>query len=245
MSIKKELKLRLIDEEYVSDEKEALGLIMAGRVLVNDVPLEKAGAMVDVSALIRVKGERSPYVSRGGLKLEAALNHFSFDPQDMDCLDLGSSTGGFTDCLLQRKAKRVLCIDSGTNQLDWKLRNDPRVEVWEQTSARGIMTMALPFEPDLITVDISFTPLREFIDPIHHVLKKGGHWIGLIKPQFELAAHRVPEGGVVTETMDQVTAKNMVNEVAKEKGLETKGIIESPVRGARGNLEYLIWGQKR
>ena len=233
----------LLAGEYAGDEREARGLVMAGKVLVDDAVVDKPGAELTEGAVIRVKGERLPYVSRGGLKLEAALDQFKIDPAGLHCLDLGSSTGGFTDCLLQRGAAKVIAIDSGTNQLAWKLRSDERVECWEQTSARGLMTLQFPWVPDLIVADISFTPLREFIEPIHHVLKKpGGLWVGLVKPQFELAAHRVPDGGVVTDELDQVTAKNMVNEVAKETGLKTIGIMESPIKGARGNREFLIAG---
>jgi 23S rRNA (cytidine1920-2'-O)/16S rRNA (cytidine1409-2'-O)-methyltransferase len=243
--MKQTLLQALLAGEHAADEREARGLIMAGKVLVDDKPLQKPAAPVEAGAVIRVKGERLPYVSRGGLKLEAALDHFKVDPQGLNCLDLGSSTGGFTDCLLQRGAARVICIDSGTNQLAWKLRNDPRVTCWEQTSARGLMTVGLPWPPDLIVVDISFSPLRDFLEAIHHVLKSpGGLWIGLIKPQFELAAHRVPQGGVVTDPLEQVTAKNMVAEVAREIGLNPAGIMESPLQGARGNREFLICGRR-
>lgn len=214
---------------------------MAGVVLVGERRVEKPSETFAADAAIRIKGEtpESRYVGRGGLKLEHALREFSIDPAGMECIDIGSSTGGFTDCLLQHGAKSVVAIDAGTNQLDWKLRSDPRVVVRENTNARELKpgNFASPF--DVAVMDVSFISVTKIIPAIVPLLRPRGKLVILIKPQFEVGKGEVGKGGIVREPEKHERVVNEVNEFAASAGLTVLGVTDSPITGAEGNKEFL------
>jgi len=224
---------RLLVERGLANSRErAQGLILAGQVLVNEQKQEKCGTLVDGKATLRLLGEPPKYVSRGGLKLEGALEHFRVNPDAKVCLDIGASTGGFTDCLLQRGAAKVYAIDVGRGQLDWKLRSDPRVVLREGINARYLKPEDIGEPADLAVADVSF---------ISAILKPNGEMIILIKPQFEAGREQVGKGGIVRDPAIQEVACARVREAVEALGYRTK-IIESPIRGAEGNREFLLYG---
>ena len=231
----------LHDRGLASSRSKAQAMVMAGVVLVGERRVEKASETFAPDAAIRIKGEtpESRYVGRGGLKLEHALHEFAIDPSGMECIDIGSSTGGFTDCLLQHGAKSVVAIDAGTNQLDWKLRSDPRVDVRENTNARELMPddFASPF--DLAVMDVSFISVTKIIPAVVPLLREGGKFIILIKPQFEVGKGEVGKGGIVREPEKHERVVREVNEFAASAGLTVIGVTESPITGAEGNKEFL------
>lgn len=220
---------------------KAQALIMAGVVLVDEKRVEKPSESFAEDATIRIKGDspENRYVSRGGVKLEGALRSFSIDPAGFICLDVGSSTGGFTDCLLRHGASRVICVDSGTNQLDWRLRNDERVEVRENTNARGLKQSDFQTLFDLIVVDVSFISVTKIIPALVGLLKPDGMFIILIKPQFEVGRGEVGKGGIVHEPEKHERVIREINGFADSFGLNCSGLIESPILGAEGNKEFL------
>lgn len=233
---------KLLLERGLADSRtKAQAMVMAGVVLVNERRVDKPSESFEISSAIRIKGDvpEARYVSRGGLKLEHALREFAVDPTAMVCLDVGSSTGGFTDCLLQHGAACVVCVDSGTNQLDWRLRNDPRVEVRERTNARELRPANLAGPFDLIVMDVSFISVTKVIPALVPLLAEGGRIIVLIKPQFEVGRGEVGKGGVVRETEKQQRIVTEVNQFAESVGLRGRGVIESPILGAEGNREFL------
>ncbi len=231
----------LVERGFADSRTKAQALVMAGVVLVNEKRVEKASESVPIDAAIRIKGNspENRYVSRGGLKLEAALSSFSVNPSGFVCLDIGSSTGGFTDCLLKHGAERVVAIDAGTNQLVWELRNDPRVEVRENTNARNLTPADLNLLFDLSVVDVSFISVTKILPAIIPLLKPMGKLIVLIKPQFEVGKGEVGKGGIVREEEKHRRVVDEVNEFAISLNLSPKGIIESPIFGAEGNKEFL------
>ena len=220
---------------------KAQAMIMAGVVLVNEHRVEKPSETYQDDVPIRIKGEspESRYVSRGGLKLEKALEEFHIDAAGFCCLDIGSSTGGFTDCLLRHGAERVYAIDSGTNQLAWKLRNDPRVEVRENTNARDLKPNDFQAAFDLIVMDVSFISVTKIFPALMDLLARGGRIITLIKPQFEVGRGEVGKGGIVREPEKHERVVREINEFAGKLGLACLGVIESPILGAEGNKEFL------
>lgn len=220
---------------------KAQAMIMAGVVLVNEQRVDKASETYSEDVVIRIKGDspESRYVSRGGLKLEKALDEFGIDVTGRICLDVGSSTGGFTDCLLQHGAKHVFAIDSGTNQLVWKLRNDPRVEVRENTNARKLKPADFPSAFDLIVMDVSFISVTKIFPALLDLLAPDGKIVTLIKPQFEVGRGEVGKGGIVREPEKHQRVVNEINEFANKLGLTCLGVIESPILGAEGNKEFL------
>lgn len=231
----------LHDRGFASSRSKAQALVMAGVVLVGERRVEKPSETFAADAAIRIKGEtpESRYVGRGGLKLEHALREFSIDPAGMECIDIGSSTGGFTDCLLQHGAKSVVAIDAGTNQLDWKLRSDPRVVVRENTNARELKpgNFASPF--DVAVMDVSFISVTKIIPAIVPLLRPRGKLVILIKPQFEVGKGEVGKGGIVREPEKHERVVNEVNKFAASAGLTVLGLTESPITGAEGNKEFL------
>jgi 23S rRNA (cytidine1920-2'-O)/16S rRNA (cytidine1409-2'-O)-methyltransferase len=240
---KERLDKLLVERGLVETRARAQSLILAGRVLVNDQRVDKAGHLIAAEARLRIK-EGLPYVSRGGIKLAAALDHFMVDPSGKDCLDIGASTGGFTDCLLQRGAASVVALDVGYGQLDWKLRQHPRVEVREQINARYLSPddFAKPF--DLIVSDVSFISLTKIVPAIAPLMVDGGILILLIKPQFEAGRSEVGKGGIVR---NPVVHKRVVEEVTRfvsNEGLSSRGTIESPILGSDGNREFLACFRK-
>jgi len=220
---------------------KAQALVMAGIVLVDERRAEKPSEAYDANAIIRIKGEspESRYVSRGGLKLEKALSEFEIDPSGFSCLDVGSSTGGFTDCLLQHGARHVTCIDVGTNQLVWALRTDPRVAVRENTNARNLKPEDFEIRFDLIVMDVSFISVTKILPAVVNLLGGVGRIITLIKPQFEVGRGEVGKGGIVREAEKHERVVGEVNRLAESLGLCVAGVIESPILGAEGNKEFL------
>ncbi len=237
---KSRLDVEMLARGLADTRQRAQGLILSGKVLVDGLKVEKAGAMVGDASEIRLIGEDIPYVSRGGLKLRAALDVFGIDVAGLICADIGASTGGFTDCMLQAGAARVYAVDVGYGLLDLKVRNDPRVVVIERTNAR-LLTPEILGEPvDLATVDVSFISLKLVLGPVRGVVKEGGSIVALVKPQFEVGRGKVGKGGIVRDEEDRLAAVKAVREFAVAQGMSVLGEMESPVRGAKGNVEYLM-----
>jgi 23S rRNA (cytidine1920-2'-O)/16S rRNA (cytidine1409-2'-O)-methyltransferase len=239
VTAKKRLDLVLTERGLVESRSRAQALVMAGKVTVDGAIVTKAGAAVTEDAEIELETPDHPYVSRGGLKLVAALDGFDLSPDGLDCLDVGASTGGFTDLLLQRGARRVIALDVGRAQLDWKLRSDDRVVVMEGVNARHLGPDDLPFAVDLATVDVSFISLELVVPAVVPHLRPGGALVCLVKPQFEAGREQVGSGGVVRD--EAVRRKVIDRTVAalRDLGLELVGVTPSPIRGPKGNLEEL------
>jgi 23S rRNA (cytidine1920-2'-O)/16S rRNA (cytidine1409-2'-O)-methyltransferase len=231
----------LVERGLAASREQARALVLAGLVIVDEHRATKPGQQVSAGVAIRRKGTDTPYVSRGGLKLEAALEAFGIDPLEKVCVDLGASTGGFTDCLLQHGAARVHAVDVGYGQLAWKLREDPRVVSHERQNVRTLAREAIPGRVDLVVVDTSFISLRLVLPTAWALLDGGGGAVALIKPQFEVGKGRVGKGGVVRDPQLRLEAVELVQGVARELGFDILGTIESPVLGAKkGNVEYLL-----
>ena len=246
--MKKERIDKLLHERGLAESRsKAQAMVMAGVVLVDEKRAEKASEMFPVGAAIRIKGDspESKYVGRGGLKLEAALREFGIDPTGYVCLDIGASTGGFTDCLLQHRAARVVAVDAGTNQIAWKLREDPRVQVREKTNARALKPEDFDTGFDLVVIDVSFISVTKIIPVLPPLLKDDGRVIVLIKPQFEVGKGEVGKGGIVREPEKHERVVTEVNAFADAHGLQSRGVIDSPITGAEGNKEFLGLYEKR
>lgn len=231
----------LVERGLADSRNRAQALVMAGVVLADERRVEKPSEKIDISATVRLKGAsiETKYVGRGGLKLEAALKAFKIDPAGWDCIDVGASTGGFTDCLLQHGAQRIVTVDSGTNQLVWSLRNDARVEVRERTNARDLTPDDFDRTFDLAVMDVSFISVKKVIPAVITLLKPAGKLIVLIKPQFEVGRGEVGKGGIVREPEKHERVVTEINAFALENGLAVEGIIDSPILGAEGNKEFL------
>ncbi len=241
-SQKKRLDDLLLERGLAPTRKAAEGLILAGEVLVDDCPVDKLGALISDTASIRLRQIPRKYVGRGGEKLEAALDYFSIDVSGVVALDVGASTGGFTDCLLQRGAKRVYAVDVGRNQLAYSLRMDQRVVVMEEIHARDLTPAHFSPEPNFATLDLSFISLRTVLLPATAVLQAGFTALALVKPQFELSADYVERGGIVRDTETQLLAVKLVEEHIVSLGYRVSGSYLSPIRGERkGNQEYFIY----
>jgi 23S rRNA (cytidine1920-2'-O)/16S rRNA (cytidine1409-2'-O)-methyltransferase len=230
----------LFDSDFAESIESVRALIMSGRVLVNGQKIDKAGALIDADADIRIVGEEIKYVSRGGIKLEKAISEFNINVKDKIALDIGASTGGFTDCLLQSGAKKVYALDVGYGLLAWKLRNDPRIVNIEKTNIRYLDKSLIKEKADIITIDVSFISLTKVIPVIIDLLKLQGIIIALIKPQFELKRVDVGKGGIVKESEKHGKTIEKIRDFAINLGLEIKGVIESPILGQKGNREFLI-----
>jgi 23S rRNA (cytidine1920-2'-O)/16S rRNA (cytidine1409-2'-O)-methyltransferase len=232
----------LVDRGLAESRTKAQAMIMAGVVLVDEQRVDKPSHQFNTNSSIRLKGGDDPtsrYVGRGGLKLEAALREFQLDVTGCTCLDVGASTGGFTDCLLQHGAKRVVAIDVGHNQIDWRLRNDPRVEVREGVNARYLQPLDFPERFDLAVVDVSFISATKVLPAIMPLLVDGGAIITLIKPQFEVGRGEVGSGGIVRDPEKRLRVVEEVNDAAKSLGVKVISVIQSPIQGAEGNIEFL------
>ena len=238
----------LVERGLAESRTKAQAMIMAGVVLVNEQRVDKPSEPISPDSQIRIKRADDPtsrYVGRGGLKLEAALREFQIDARGLVCLDVGASTGGFTDCLLQNGAAKVFAIDVGHNQIDWRLRNDPRVEVREGVNARYLdpqdfsdpQNRAVRF--DLVVVDVSFISVTKILASLLPLLKPDGSLVVLIKPQFEVGRGEVGSGGVVRDQEKRIKAVDQIHGFAAGLGLKLHGTIESPITGAEGNIEYL------
>jgi 23S rRNA (cytidine1920-2'-O)/16S rRNA (cytidine1409-2'-O)-methyltransferase len=242
--VKRERIDKLLVERGLADSRtKAQAMVMAGVVLVDEQRVEKPSHQFDPNSSIRIKGSDDPtarYVGRGGLKLEAALREFQIDVAGLRCLDVGASTGGFTDCLLQNGARKVVAIDVGHNQIDWRLRNDPRVEVREGVNARYLQRGDFSETFDLAVMDVSFISATKVLPAIVPLVTAGGSIVTLIKPQFEVGRGEVGGGGIVRDPAKRLRAVEEVNNFATTLGLEVVNVIESPIAGAEGNVEYLV-----
>jgi 23S rRNA (cytidine1920-2'-O)/16S rRNA (cytidine1409-2'-O)-methyltransferase len=231
----------ILDRGFVESREKGQAIILAGNVLVNGQKVEKAGALVPEDADIRILGEPMPYVSRGGLKLEAALREFKITVTGRTAIDVGASTGGFTDCLLQHGCRNVYAVDVGYGQLAWKLRQDPRVISIERTNIREIASTLIPEPIDIAVIDASFISLEKVIPPVLPFLARDSEIIALIKPQFEVGKGQVGKGGIVRDETARKAVVERIVEFVREQGLEIKGVMPSPITGQDGNIEYLLY----
>jgi 23S rRNA (cytidine1920-2'-O)/16S rRNA (cytidine1409-2'-O)-methyltransferase len=238
-SMKVRLDKLLLEKKLSASRQKAQALIAAGQVLVNDKVADKAGTMVEDSVDVKVK-DTCPYVSRGGYKLEAGLEFFNIDPTDLICLDIGASTGGFTDCLLKNGAAKVYAVDVGYGQLAWKLRQDQRVVVMERTNARNLTTEDFNDLIDLAVIDASFISLKILIPPLLPLFRKKIAIVALIKPQFEVGRGKVGKGGVVRDPALHEEVVTEIIDFCKTLKLQSCGVIQSPLLGPKGNKEFLI-----
>ena len=234
------LDVLLVERGLVASRERARALILAGRVRVNGTPVSKAGSPVPVDATLEFDGSDMPWVGRGGLKLAHALDTFHIDPAGCEALDIGASTGGFTDVLLSRGATRVVALDVGHNQLDWKIRTDPRVVVLEHRNAREMVPDWLPAPVDIVTIDVSFISLRLILPAVPAVMNAGGHVVALVKPQFEAGRDEVGRGGLVMDTAVHDAVLARVTAAAAACGLDRVGMTPSAITGATGNQEYFL-----
>ena len=240
MGKRQRLDLLLVDRGLVESREEGRRKIMAGDVLVEDQPVSKAGSLVDENARIDLKAAPR-YASRGGLKLEKALREFAIDLAGKTALDVGASTGGFTDCLLAHGAARVLAVDVGYGQFDWRLRNDPRVWLREKTNIRFLEPDALPEEPHIAVIDVSFISLKIVLPQVKRLLRPSHEVIALIKPQFEVGKGKVGKGGVVRSAAEHDRVIEEIRSAVTELGYKIHGTVESPLLGPKGNKEFLIY----
>lgn len=244
--MKERLDVILVRQGYAQSREKAKALLMTGNVFVDGQREDKAGTTFDESKIrIEVKGNPLPYVSRGGLKLERALLQFPITLQDCVCMDIGASTGGFTDCMLQNGAARVYAIDVGHGQLDWKLRNDKRVICMEKTNFRYVTEKEIPEAVDFASVDVSFISLTKILIPARNLLRDNGYMVCLIKPQFEAGRDKVGKKGVVREPGVHAEVIHKVIDYADLIGFAVNGLTYSPIKGPEGNIEYLVWMQKK
>ena len=240
--MKERLDVILVEQGYATSREKAKAIIMSGNVFVNGQREDKAGAAFETEGLeLTVKGNTLKYVSRGGLKLEKALSSFPIDLRDRVCMDIGASTGGFTDCMLQNGAKKVYAIDVGHGQLDWKLRNDERVVCMEKTNFRYVTKEQVSDAIGFASADVSFISLTKILPAAYPLLKEGGQMICLIKPQFEAGREKVGKKGVVRDPAVHEEVILLIAEFAAEQGFAILGLTFSPIRGPEGNIEYLIW----
>ena len=235
----------LVDRGLVESRERGQALILAGQVLVNGQKQDKAGALVPEDAELRILGEVLPYVSRGGLKLAAALKEFGLSADGKVALDVGASTGGFTDCLLQHGAKKIYAVDVGYGQMAWKIRQDPRVVTIERVNIRAIEPALVPELVDIAVIDVSFISLEKVIPSILQFLGSGAELVALIKPQFEVGREQVGKGGIVRDEAARTAAVIRITEFIGSCSFAVKGVIPSPITGQDGNVEFLIYAVKR
>lgn len=241
---KERLDKLLVLQGLVQSRDRAQALILAGKVVVDDHTIDKVGAKVPLEATLRLKGEDIPYVSRGGLKLEKALKAFGLEVQGRVAIDVGASTGGFTDCLLQAGAARVYAVDVGYGQLAWSLREDPRVVNLERTNIRDLQPQSLPEPPTLAVIDASFISLDKVLPATLPLLTPEGEVVALIKPQFEVGRGEVGKGGVVRDADKHLEVQEKITRLAESLGCVVLGMTDSPLLGPKGNREFLIYLRK-
>jgi 23S rRNA (cytidine1920-2'-O)/16S rRNA (cytidine1409-2'-O)-methyltransferase len=234
----------LVEKGIIHSREGAKALILAGKVAVEDRIVDKPGTEIEREARLQLRGEDQPYVSRGGIKLEGALNAFKINPEEMIVMDVGASTGGFTDCVLQRGAKRVYAVDVGYGQLSWKLQKDPRVVSLERKNIRYLKIEEVGEKMDLILIDTSFISIEKFLPHLLHFLREGGFIVGLIKPQFEVGKGEVGKGGVVRDSILHQKVVQRISEFSRELRLSVLGVIESNLLGPKGNKEFFIYLKK-
>jgi 23S rRNA (cytidine1920-2'-O)/16S rRNA (cytidine1409-2'-O)-methyltransferase len=258
--LKERLDKILVSKGLVKSRELARAFIMEGKVFVDGGRITKAGTLVSETADILLKDADLPFVSRGGLKLEAAIDFFGVDVKDRVIIDVGASTGGFTDCLLKRGARKIYCIDVGYGQLDWSLRKDPRVIPLEKTNIRYLGEVVGMQEPrikgpefedlrsnniDIAVIDVSFISLKKVVPAVIGFLKEDAEILALVKPQFEVGKGEVGKGGIVREEGKRLEALESVRQDLEETGLETAGVFQSPVPGQKGNIEYFLYMKRR
>ena len=230
----------LVEKSIAPSRQRAQAMIMAGKILVNNLPVDKAGYLVSKNDNVELKGKDIPYVSRGGLKLEAALQALSLSIEGSICMDVGASTGGFTDCLLQKGATRVYAIDVGYGQLAWKLRNDSRVVVIERTNIRNMPADVIPEAVDIVTIDVSFISLKIVVPAVTTFMKKDARILALIKPQFEVGKGQVGKGGVVKDPKLHSEVIENLTVFFHSRGLVCERVLPSSILGPKGNREFFL-----
>ena len=242
--MKERLDVLVVQRGLAPSREKAKALIMAGVVLVNDEREDKAGSTFPVDCEIRIKGTPQKFVSRGGYKLEKALEVWPIDLTDRVCMDVGASTGGFTDCMLQNGARKVYAVDVGTNQLAWKLRQDERVVCMEQTNVRYLTPDMIPDAVTFVSIDVAFISLTKVLLPIRDVMEEGAEMAALVKPQFEAGREKVGKKGVVRDPKVHLQVLRDVTAFAAQAGFAVLGLSFSPIRGPEGNIEYLMYLRK-
>ncbi len=243
--MKERLDVLLVQRQLAPSREKAKAIIMAGNVFVKGVREDKAGAMFDAAAEIEIKGQSLKYVSRGGLKLEKAMTHFDISLDGKVCMDVGASTGGFTDCMLQNGARMVYSVDVGHGQLDWKLRQDERVVCMEKTNIRYVTEQDIGEKPEFVSIDVSFISLTKVLLPVRSLLAEDGQIVCLIKPQFEAGREKVGKKGVVRDPAVHTEVIESVTAYAAGIGLEPVHLEFSPIKGPEGNIEYLLHLRKK
>lgn len=239
--MKERLDILLVNKGLAPSREKAKALIMSGIVYVDGQKEDKPGTVFDTEKPVEVKGSTLKYVSRGGLKLEKAMEVWPIELTGFTCMDIGASTGGFTDCMLQNGAVKVYAVDSGRGQLDWKLRQDERVICMEKTNARYLDHELIPEPIDFFSVDVSFISLSKILPPAYELLREGGQAVCLIKPQFEAGREKVGKKGVVRDRKVHVEVIESVTACAQAMGFSILGLDHSPIKGPEGNIEYLVW----
>ena len=242
--MKERLDVLLVNLGYAPSREKAKAVIMSGCVYVNGQKEDKAGTMFDTYAAIEVRGNSLKYVSRGGLKLEKAMEEFAIGLDGKTCMDVGASTGGFTDCMLQNGAVKVFAVDVGHGQLAWSLRNDPRVVCMEKTNIRYVVPEDIGCSVDFVSIDVSFISLTKVLVPVKELMAERGQIVCLIKPQFEAGREKVGKKGVVREKETHMEVVRMVMDFALSIGFGVLGLAFSPIKGPEGNIEYLLYLQK-
>ena len=242
--MKTRLDVYLVERGYATSRERAKSIIMSGSVFVNNQRSDKAGDMISDDAVVEVRGGELKYVSRGGLKLEKAIAEFGISLEGKICMDVGASTGGFTDCMLQNGAQKVYSVDVGYGQLAWKLRSDERVTNLERTNIRYVTREQVPDELDFSSIDVAFISLKLVLPVVKELLKNNGTGVALIKPQFEAGREKVGKKGVVREPGTHIEVINNVLEFTRDMGLNVSAVTFSPIRGPEGNIEYLMYFSK-
>lgn len=242
--MKERLDVLLVSRGLAASREKAKALIMAGQVYVDGQKEDKAGTMFRQEAAIEVRGNTLKYVSRGGLKLEKAMKSFDLGLDGQVCMDVGASTGGFTDCMLQNGAVKVYSVDVGHGQLDWGLRNDPRVVCMEKTNIRYVTPEDIEERPSFVSIDVSFISLTKVLGPVRELMDEKGQIVSLIKPQFEAGREKVGKKGVVRDPRVHLEVIEKVMEFARSLDLQILGLDFSPIKGPEGNIEYLLWMEK-
>jgi len=232
--------LALVEQGLAPSREKARALILAGEVLAGDRPIDKAGELVEATAELRLRSAPMPYVSRGGLKLAHALDVFGVDPRGLVALDVGASTGGFTDCLLQRGAARVHCVDVGHGQLDWKIASDARVSVYDRVNIRTMDPGIVAERAELVVIDVSFISLRLVLPALPPFARPGAPVVALVKPQFEVGRANIGKGGIVRDDVARAQSLVDVRAAAEALGFAALGDTTSPITGGKGNIEYLL-----
>lgn len=238
--MKERLDVLVVERRLADSREKAKAIIMAGNVFVNGQREDKAGSMFDVTSRIEIHGVTMKYVSRGGLKLEKAMTHFDISLDGKVCMDVGASTGGFTDCMLQNGAVKVYSVDVGHGQLDWKLRNDPRVVCMERTNIRYVVPEDIEQKPSFVSIDVSFISLTKVLLPVRGLMEEHGEIAALIKPQFEAGREKVGKKGVVRDPAVHKEVIEMVISYAKSISFGVRHLEFSPIKGPEGNIEYLV-----